>query len=140
MKRAPGARHRPPSDEVAVVAHTRETLEGLEEYLRTAGFSPRCTRFLGHPNEMVPGACKLVVLFPDDFPRPAVEGALADLGARALRVLLVTGEPRHFDAWVAADQSTRLVLPKPAWAWTITDAIRAWLDAPPQEPRLRKHR
>jgi hypothetical protein len=110
--------------DVAIVAHARETLRALETYLEEAGFMPQTSRFLGHPREMVPGTCGTLVFFPDDFPVLSVDSALADLAELPIKTLLVTSSPARFDAWVHARAEKRLVLPKPACAWSIADAIR----------------
>ena len=61
----------------------------------------------------------------DDFPAAAADAALVDLAPLPIHTLLVTGSPSRFEAWRSDRLETRIVLPKPAWAWTIADAIRA---------------
>jgi hypothetical protein len=115
-----------PKPDIAIVAHARETLRALETYLERAGFFPQTSRFLGHPREMVPASCRVLVFFPDDFPPPAVDAALGDLAPLQVNTLLVTSTPDRFAAWLGEKLDTRLVLVKPVWAWNIADAMRAW--------------
>ena len=69
----------------------------------------------------------------------------ADIGAlealKKLRpevlVVIVTNDPRRFGDVGGEDPAAGpLVMPKPAWAWTIMDAVRTRLDARPDEPRI----
>jgi hypothetical protein len=115
-----------PVHSVAVIAHTRETLDSLEDHMRTAGLLARRARFLGHWQEMASG-CKLALLFPDEFPAAAVEAALSDLEAHPIGLIIVTSSPRRFDVWLSKDHSNHGVLPKPVWSWNIIDSMRGWL-------------
>lgn len=113
--------------EVAVIAHARETLDSLEDHMRTAGLMARRSRFLGHPQEMLTGKCGLAVVFPDEFPARAVEAALADLELCEVGLMVVTANQGHFDSWLARDHANRMVLRKPVWTWNIIDAMQSWL-------------
>ena len=109
---------------VTIVASSAETLDGLQAYLSLAGLSARGTRRL---SDVGNEPCTAVVLFPDDFAVKEVLRALARLRREqpSVLLLLVTREPRRY-APSAADGAGRvpIVLPKPAWGWTILDAIR----------------
>ncbi len=106
---------------VVIISDNPETLDGLERYLREAGISTRTTRSIARAHELATSARSAFVLFPDDFPLADVRAALAVLRrdrASTLRVL-VTKNPLLF-----ANPEGALVIPKPAWGWTILDAIR----------------
>jgi hypothetical protein len=113
---------------VLVVSDCRETLDGLLAYLQRAGVSARGTRQLDGA-AWQSSAVNAAVLFPDDFKAGEVEGAVARLAAArpTLLQVLVTREPRRFDslAETAGAVTPPVILAKPAWGWTILDAIRA---------------
>jgi len=117
---------------VAVVSKNPETLDGLETYLQRAGVMTSSTRQLERSAQIVSGV-SAVVVFPDDYEWEAVIGALtACMGSNpgALPVV-VTNAPQRFDSVVWPDDTAiPLVVPKPAWGWTILDAIRAHLVEP----------
>jgi hypothetical protein len=119
---------------VTVVASNQGTLEALELYLHGAGVFANGTRMVDRVLEMTPPSSAAVILFPDDFPEEEVVKALAALRRERPNVLavIVTHEPQRFEH-VAGTRGSQdlapLVIPKPAWAWTILDAVRARLDA-----------
>jgi hypothetical protein len=115
---------------VTVVSNNRDTLHALEEYLRGAGVAANGTRALDHILEMTPPSSTAVIVFPDEYAQAIVDKALTALQRERPKVLvvIVTNEPHRFERLVgrlAGSQS--LVIPKPAWAWTIVDAVRARL-------------
>jgi hypothetical protein len=71
-----------------------------------------------------------VVVFPDDFEWEAVVPALTAClrsSPQALPVI-VTNTPERFESFVWPDDAAvPFVIPKPAWGWTILDAIRSHL-------------
>jgi len=71
----------------------------------------------------------VVVLFPDDFDAASVDSCLRSLEAKQPQTLpvVVTSTPKRFDAFTSGNRSL-LVIPKPAWGWTILDAIRGCLE------------
>lgn len=117
----------PKSNYVTVVADNPQTLTGLDAYFKGAGVASNGTHRLQDVS-MVPPAATAVVLFPDDFQRREVEAALVALRrARPnLLIVVVTGAPQHLGAALEPDGHSvpPLVLPKPAFGWTILDAIR----------------
>jgi hypothetical protein len=124
---------RPKPDEantphVLVVSDCRETLDGLQAYLQRAGVSARGTRLLDGP-AWQRSTINAVVLFPDDFGVVEVECAVARLAAArpTLLQVLVTREPRRFGSLAETTGAVTppVILAKPAWGWTILDAIRA---------------
>jgi len=112
---------------VAIIAHTRETLDSLEDHMRTVGLEPRRSRFIGHWQEMVPGSCLLAVLFPDEFPAASVDGMLADLESHRVALFVVTNDRRRFEGWRSRDHANHLLLSKPVWTWNLIDSIRSWI-------------
>ncbi len=123
---------------VTVVSRNASTLEGLHTYLRAAGVATTTTGAIERVVEMTPPSAAAVILFPDEY-SPGV--ALRALGTlRKLRpdvlAVIVTNEPRRFEATGdGRPPASPLVMPKPAWAWTILDAVRARLGEKSQEPR-----
>ena len=124
---------------VTVVSKNASTLEGLETYLRGVGVTTTSTGAIERLIEMTPPAAAAVILFPDEYGPDVAIGALEAL--KKLRpevlVVIVTNDPRRFGDVGGEDPAAGpLVMPKPAWAWTIMDAVRTRLDARPDEPRI----
>lgn len=103
---------------VMVVSDNPETLDGLARYLNGVGIAVRSTRVLADVSELASQARSAVVVFPDDYPTNTVQAALAGLKQHDVLTVLVTSDSRNFSA------NETVVLPKPAWGWTILDAIR----------------
>jgi hypothetical protein len=119
---------------VTVVARNTETLRALESYLRGAGVAANGTRMVDRVLEMTPPSSSAVILFPDDYPEEVVAIALGGLRRERpdLLAVIVSQEPKRFEQLTEAGSSRHrapLVIPKPAWAWTILDALRARLDS-----------
>ena len=112
---------------VLVVARSRETIDGLHAYLGGAGVESHGTRTLADVGAP-PAATTAVVVFPDDFEVTAVVPVLRSLRAARprLRIVLVTGAPQRFQPALAPDSRSipPIVLPRPAFGWTILDAVR----------------
>lgn len=112
---------------VVIASDSVETLDGLQLYLRRAGVVARSTRAL-EPTILRSDGVAAVVLFADDFPERDVVGAVSVLVALPPRILpvLVTAEPLRYLRLMRSDDPAfvPIVLPKPAWGWTILDAIR----------------
>lgn len=123
------------SHDVTVIAESPETLDGLLDYLNQAGMPARGGRTLDAMPSIV-ATRAAVVLFPDGFLTPEVVAMIRAL--RTLRsdllLLLVTGDsPRFRDAVRPLGRSTPpQVLPKPAFGWTILDAVRHHVRPVPQ--------
>jgi hypothetical protein len=113
---------------VCVVAQNPETIDALHDYLSRAGMSPHSSRQLLELDSAASHS-SLLVLFPDEFDREQVCEAIAGLRAahRRLPILLITGAPQHYGQAALASSLTPppIVLPKPAFGWTILEAIRA---------------
>jgi len=110
---------------VTIVAASAETLDGLQAYLSLAGLGARGTRRLDNCGRE---PCSAVVFFPDDFPSRDVIREVKRMGREQPTVLslLVTREPhRYLEIANKGGQGLApIVMPKPAWGWTILDAIR----------------
>ena len=115
---------------MAIISDNPETLDGLHEYLQGAGIATYGSRQLAAPL-LMSRPLAAVVLFPDDF----LTGDVFDLVTRLLRArptvraLLVTGTPHRYEPLAAlrAVRAVPIIIPKPAWGWTILDSIRAHL-------------
>jgi hypothetical protein len=116
---------------VTIVSSNRATLQGLESYLRGAGVATSSTPTVDRVLEVTPRSSAAVILFPDEYGREGVLRALAALGRERPEVLtvIVTSEPRRFGriAGQASGRMRPLVVPKPPWAWTLLDIVRARL-------------
>jgi len=117
----------PKPNYVTVVADNPQTLDGLHAYFNGAGVASNGMHEL-RDISLVPPAATAVVLFPDDFPRGEAEAMIVALrrGRPKLLIVVVTGAPQHLGAALEPDGHSvpPLVLPKPAFGWTILDAIR----------------
>jgi DNA-binding response OmpR family regulator len=122
-------------DDVVIVSNTAETLDGLQRYLRDAGVSARCVRDVGECIKVATSSTIAFVLFPDDFPCKKVILTLASLAKEHPNALpvLVTARPDRFEDPTTPESV--LIVPRPVWAWTILDAIRAHRDRRPSHVR-----
>lgn len=116
----------PKSPYVTVVADNPQTLDGLHAYFNGAGVeSSGVQRLL---DISVPPAATAVVLFPDDFERGEAAALIVALrrARPSLLIVAVTGAPQHWGVALEPDGHSMppVVLPKPAFGWTILDAIR----------------
>jgi hypothetical protein len=108
---------------VALIANNPQTLDGLHHYLQGAGVE-------AHPSHgfAVPAATSAVIIFPDELDEAEVIAQVVSLRAArpAMVIVMVTGRPQRFKPALAPDDHSLLpiVLPKPAFGWTILDAIR----------------
>jgi hypothetical protein len=117
---------------VSIVSANDETLDGLQAYLRRAGLDAKGSREVdsGASTDPPPGA---VVFFPDEFSIERVVDAVKRLHSKRPRaiVVLVTREPQRFEKAFEGVGGVfqPLVVAKPAWGWTILDAICGRLEA-----------
>jgi hypothetical protein len=116
---------RQPAVHVTIVAATAETLDGLQGYLSLAGLNAHGTRRLG---DLGPKHCSAVIFFPDEFSPTTVLRELTRLRREHPTVLplLVTSEPQRYSGIDdGGGKALRpIVIPKPAWGWTILEAIQ----------------
>jgi hypothetical protein len=110
---------------VGIVADSRETLDGMHAYLQRSGITSASTRRLNEVEALAGEACALVI-FPDEFHGATVSSLVSGLllAHPRLFVILVTATPHLFRFARAAEPHSVLVLPKPAFGWTILDALR----------------
>jgi hypothetical protein len=82
-------------------------------------------RDIEHCVRSAPRGALAFVIFPDDYRWESVVSALATLIERRPKVLpvLVTSHPKRFDGLV--DHEHVVVVARPAWGFTIAEAIRA---------------
>jgi hypothetical protein len=116
---------------VTVVSKNATTADALKTYLQGAGVVVTTTSEIGRIVAMTPPSTAAVILFPDEYEAEVALPALSQLKKARPETLavIVTNEPRRFEC--VGSESARvaepLVLAKPAWAWTILDAVRARL-------------
>lgn len=139
----------PSPAEVVIVASSRDTLSGLQSYLRAAGMSARGTSELDELPRLIAAGVTAFVIFPDDFRSVSVLAALdeASAGRRQILSVLVTAHPKRFEGLTrprgdgvegapprrspprrrdgALERRRVLIVPRPAWGWTILDVLRA---------------
>jgi hypothetical protein len=112
---------------VTVVADNPKTVETLHCYFAGVGVTSTGTRQLGDVS-LVPLRATTLVLFPDDFERADVEAFILALrrARPQLLVVLVSSAPQQLGAALEPDGHSLppVVLPRPAFGWTILDAIR----------------
>ncbi len=125
---------------VTIVSQNASTLAGLDAYLRGVGAVTTSTGDLGRLVDVTPPTAAAVILFPDEYSLELVVQTLAALEKARPDVLavVVTNEPGRFATPDAEEDpsASPLVMPKPAWAWTIMDAVRARLAARPRPAPL----
>lgn len=112
---------------VTVVGDHAQTIEGLRRYLSAAGLEARATRSLSEGTAN-PTASDVLVIFPDEFRTEEVLETIEALqkGYPELKLLLITSTPQHYQTSRLMDAAQSLILlPKPAFGWSILDAIRA---------------
>jgi hypothetical protein len=119
---------------VAVVADNPQTREDLCSYFGQVGVKSNGTRKLDSAS-VAPAGATALVLFPDDFGAADVEAAILTLrrARPKLLIVLVTGAPQRLGAALEPDGRSLLplVLPKPAFGWTLLDAIQGRAERSP---------
>lgn len=112
---------------ITVVSNNRETLDGVQHYLRRAGARTRTVSRLELADAASAGE-DAVLLFADDYPRDAALRAFARLRAAqpATLLVVVTEAVEAFAPPARADRGGGpvVVLRRPAWGWMLVDAIR----------------
>lgn len=110
------------------------TVDGLQDYLGRIGVRAQGATDITGLGKDLAAEMQVVILFPDDFPFATVSAEVTTLrrGRKDVLVVLVTSEPRRYETLPeVAGGYVPLVIPKPAWGWTILESIRARLDAGP---------
>jgi hypothetical protein len=113
-----------PAIRVTIVGTRAETLDGLRWYLSRVGLSARATRRL-QDGDREP--CAAMILFPDEFSFDDVERELHRLrrDSPELLLVLVTSELKRYAPIAKGAGRVPVLIPKPAWGWSILDAIRS---------------
>ena len=119
-----------PALRIVLVSDNAETLDGLQTYLGRAGVTTTCARSLGS----IPNApASAVVVFPDDYPFDKVIDRVLSYTRLNCDVLivLVTSQPKRYTDHLRGFALARdpLVIPRPAWGWTILDAMRGHVES-----------
>ena len=112
---------------VTLIANNDETLDGVHAYLVGAGVDSRPTRWL-EDAAAISSSTSCVVLFPDAYAPNDVIACISALRTAQPEALLVvvTSNPQLLQPVLAPDGGSCLpvVLAKPAFGWSILDAIR----------------
>ena len=112
---------------VVVVAESKETASGLQEYLATVGVACRASSELGMA-EGLDGSVNAVVLFPDEFQPASVIRWINALraGRTNLLLIVVTSAPQRLAQALepVAQATAPVVIAKPVFGWAILDALR----------------
>ena len=125
----PEARQHPtPVQNVLVVSSSAETREGLHAYFSQTGLAVVTRRTLNMVADL-PGSLQAIVVFPDDFAAHEAVAYLSTIRSRRpeLTMVIVTREPLAYTT--DGTPLRAIVLPRPAFGWTILDAIRGALHA-----------
>jgi hypothetical protein len=120
----PQAPHRAStSPTVLVISSSAETRDGLHAYFSQVGLGVLARRSLNRIAEL-PGSLRAIVVFPDDYEGHEAAAYLSMVRQRRpeLALVVVTREPAVYNT--DGSPINAIVLPKPAFGWTILDAIR----------------
>lgn len=116
-----------PRTSVLIVSRNEETARGLQRYFESRSLLVAITRHL----YTVAGGSDptALVLFPDEFPEDEAERGMLDLARRyplATMTVVTANTQRFTELGVNVDDAfvrRLLVLPRPAFSWTIFDHV-----------------
>jgi hypothetical protein len=111
---------------VTIVGENARTIESLRRYLTSAGVDSTALQQLPGPATLAQQGDALVI-FPDDFDTTAVLSTVENVQRLRpqLQLLLVTSAPQRYQNRQACENAQPpIVLSKPAFGWSILDAIR----------------
>jgi len=115
------------SSSVVIIADSRETIDGLQQYFQGAGIASTTTRVL-RDAPSVSHAATTMVLFPDEFPAEDVTSGISSLRKKRpkLLIVVVTNAPQRIASALQPERDSVIpvVLLKPVFGWTILDSIR----------------
>jgi hypothetical protein len=125
--------HRVPSPDpctvVLIVSRNRETAHNLQQYFESRSLNVTVlARFARMPFDSRPTPTALVV-FPDEFPKDEAEMGLLEFAQHypSATMTVVTADTQRFEdlATKLGETALRrlLVLPRPAFSWTILDHV-----------------
>jgi len=113
---------------ITLVSSSRETVDGVCDYLGRAGARATSAGSLEEAQASSTGA-DAIVLFADDFPRPAALSTFAALrkALPSILIVVVTEAVEEFTPAVGSGKSVEcvVVLRRPAWGWMLLDAVLA---------------
>jgi hypothetical protein len=104
----------------------------LSRYLQTAGVVVRPVPVVGRILE-VPRFDDAIVVFADDLESTevaALVNTLPDDHRSPLLVIVTSYTRRYARLGVTEPQKRVLILPRPAWGWSIVDAVRMCVERP----------
>lgn len=111
---------------VTVVAGSAKTIQGLLAYLSDAGVNSDALKQLPEPSA-VEQLGDALVIFPDDFEPSTVLSTVESVQTLRprVRLLLITSAPQRYQLRGTIDRvQPPILLPKPAFGWSILDTIR----------------
>jgi hypothetical protein len=112
---------------VTVVGESAKTIESMRRYLSAAGVNSEAMQQLPKTSTLSQLGDALVI-FPDEFNTGAVLSTIENVQRLRprLQLLLVTSAPQLYQDRPSSNSApTPILLPKPAFGWSILDAIRA---------------
>jgi hypothetical protein len=132
MRRPTPAPKRAAPTHIVIASDSGETIDGLQSYLQRAGLTARGIRRLDD-DAFHDANVNAIVLFADDF----APGEVVTTVDRLLRArpnvlpMIVTRDPMRFEVLIrdSGREVLPIILPKPAWGWTILDSIRARMES-----------
>lgn len=111
---------------VLIVSRNEDTIDGLQSYLSAAAIVTRSALAVEElVQRLSSGSALCCIFFPDDYAGDQIEATIEAIrGASAgSTVVLVTRSPQRFDGFFEGRDVRVILLAKPAWGWTIRDAI-----------------
>lgn len=118
-----------PCTTVLIVSRNQETAQHLQQYFESRSLHVTVfARFAGVPLDCRPTPTALVV-FPDEFPKDEAEVGLLEFAQHypSASMTVVTADMQRFEdlAIKLGENALRrvLVLPRPAFSWTIFDHV-----------------
>lgn len=111
---------------VLIVSKNVDTIDGLQAYLAVAEIGTTSAQAVDEfVRRLACGSPFTSVFFPDDFVADQVDAAVDALrsASAGFSSVVVTRAPQRFDGRFARGEARIVVLAKPAWGWTIRDAI-----------------
>lgn len=123
---------RSPALSIALVTADVAMMAELSRYLQTAGVFVRPVPVVGRTLQ-VPRLDDAIVVFPDEFAASdmvALVTVLSEDQRNPLLVLVTSNLARYARLGVTEPQKRVVILPRPAWGWSIVDAVRACVERP----------
>jgi hypothetical protein len=115
------------SGTVLLISSNRDTVNGLSHYFAESGVPAQASSSL-NPSAELRNSVHAVVVFPDDFHDNEVRPYLSTVRARRpeLAIVVITRATTFYETMMATDGKPlgAVVLPRPAFGWTILDLVR----------------